>query len=204
MSCGMREKLKIQLPIIVEGKYDKARLQSVCDAHIIVTDGFCIFRENEKKALLRRLCEKSPVIVLTDADGGGLVIRSYLKKILPPDRVINLYIPPIEGKERRKEERSKEGLLGVEGMQGHLLRSILEPYGGSCLPTGGENPVSKAEMYADGLFGRDGSAQLRQKLLDELKLPKNLSSNALVEAINMLALRAQYDKFIERTCKEND
>jgi ribonuclease M5 len=198
------EKLKIFLPIIVEGKYDKARLMSVCDAHIIVTDGFGIFRENEKKALLRRLCEKSKVIVLTDADGGGLVIRSHLKKILPPDRVINLYIPPIEGKERRKEERSKEGLLGVEGMENDLLYSILEPYSGEALPERENDPVTKSEMYSDGLFGRDRSAYLRQKLLFELNLPKNLSSNALVEAINMLSLRGEYDKFIERTCKEND
>ena len=198
------EKLKIDLPIIVEGKYDKARLQSVCDAHIIVTDGFGIFRESEKKELLRRLCEKSKVIVLTDADGGGLVIRSHLKKILPPDRVINLYIPPIEGKERRKEERSKEGLLGVEGMENDLLYSLLEPYSGEALPERENDPVTKSEMYADGLFGRDGSAELRQRLLCALSLPKNLSANALVEAINMLCLRAEYDKFIKETSKEND
>jgi len=199
-----KEKLKISLPIIVEGKYDKVRLLSVCDAHIIVTDGFGIFRETEKKALLRRLCEKSKVIVLTDADGGGLVIRSYLKKILPPDRVINLYIPPIEGKERRKDERSKEGLLGVEGMENELLYSLLAPYGGDEPLTGEKSPVTKAEMYADGLFGRDMSAVLRERLLKELNLPKNLSSNALVEAINMLSLRGEYDKFIERTCEKND
>lgn len=196
------EKLKIDLPIIVEGKYDKARLQSVCDAHIIVTDGFGIFRESEKKELLRRLCEKSKVIVLTDADGGGLVIRAHLKSILPADRVINLYIPPVEGKEKRKPERSKEGLLGVEGMQGGILRSILEPYASSAPPTTESEPVSKSKMYADGLFGRDGSAELRQRLLCALSLPKNLSANALVEAINMLCLRAEYDKFIKETSKE--
>jgi ribonuclease M5 len=123
---------------------------------------------------------------------------------LPPDRVINLYIPPIEGKERRKEERSKEGLLGVEGMETDLLYSLLEPYSGEALPERESDPITKSEMYADGLFGRDRSAYLRQKLLFELNLPKNLSSNALVEAINMLSLRGEYDKFIERTCKEND
>ena len=122
------EKLKIAYPIIVEGKYDKLRLQTICEGLIIKTDGFGVFKKNEKAALIRALASKSRIIVLTDSDGGGKVIRSHISALVPKDKLIQLYIPRIEGKEKRKSEPSKEGTLGVEGMEGKLLLDLLAPF----------------------------------------------------------------------------
>jgi len=199
------EKLNIPLPIIVEGKYDKHRLQSVCDALIITTDGFGVFKGNEKRELLRRLASKSKIIVFTDSDGGGLVIRNYINNILPRNSVINLYIPGIKGKESRKNAPSKEGLLGVEGIDNSILRNILLPYASldGKVAEYDFDPLTKADLYADGYSGSNLSAQRRQKLLAALSLPLNLSSNALIEAINMLGLREEYNKFTENIKNDN-
>ena len=121
----MSEKIKISLPVIVEGKYDKIKLSSIIDARIITTGGFGIFNSEEKKTLIKRLCENG-VILLCDSDGAGKVIRSYIKSFLPPEKVINLYIPKIEGKEKRKREGSKEGTLGVEGINADILRDLFK------------------------------------------------------------------------------
>ena len=115
------EKLKIPYPVIVEGKHDKIKLQTVIDTEIFVTDGFGIFRQSEKNALVRALCKKSKIIILTDSDGGGRVIRNFFNSVLDKDRIIHLYIPQIKGKEKRKTAPSKEGTLGVEGMEAELL-----------------------------------------------------------------------------------
>ena len=122
------EKPCISRPIIVEGKYDKIKLDSLFSAYIIPTDGFALFKKAEKRTLLRRLAERSGVIVLTDADGGGRQIRSFLSELLPKDRVTHLYIPAVKGKEKRKEKAGKAGLLGVEGIEADTLRAILAPY----------------------------------------------------------------------------
>ena len=121
-------KLIIPYPIIVEGKYDRLRLLSVCDAHILTTDGFGIFKKNEKLALFRRLSRQTPVILLTDSDGAGKLIRSHLTGAIPKDRLIQLYIPKIKGKEKRKDAPSAEGTLGVEGMERQLLFDLLSPF----------------------------------------------------------------------------
>ena len=117
-------KLNIVYPIIVEGKYDRQRILSVCEATVLTTDGFGIFKKNEKLALFRRLGERSPLIILTDSDGAGRLIRSHLCSAIPKDRLIQLYIPRIEGKEKRKSEPSAEGMLGVEGMERELLYKL--------------------------------------------------------------------------------
>ena len=122
------EKLNIPYPIVVEGKYDRLRLLAVCNAQIITTDGFGIFKKNEKLALIRKLSTISPIILLTDSDGAGKLIRSHLCSAIPKDRLIQLYIPKIEGKEKRKSAPSAEGTLGVEGMENELLFSLLSPY----------------------------------------------------------------------------
>ena len=119
------EKLKIDRPIIVEGRYDKITLSAVLDAHVIPTNGFSIFNDQEKLALIRRLAAERGVIVLTDADGAGKLIRAHMSSALPKDRVIHLYTPAIEGKEKRKASPSKEGLLGVEGME--VFAGIKQP-----------------------------------------------------------------------------
>ena len=191
----------IKFPIIVEGKYDKAAVCSVVCANVIATDGFGIFREHEKRALLRRLAENGGVIVLTDSDNAGLVIRGHISSVLPRGSVFHAYIPRIEGKERRKDKPSKEGLLGVEGVDAELILAALAPF------TAEENPQKKAsetppiiktDFYDDGFCGGHDSAQKRRELALFLSLPSNISSNALLAAINMLGLQSEYKKFSKK------
>ena len=159
----MSEKLRIALPVVVEGKYDKIKLDSVIDAAVLTTGGFGIFNSAEKKALIRRLC-KDGVILLCDSDGAGKVIRGYLKGILPPERVYDLYIPKIAGKEKRKRVGSKEGTLGVEGMETEVLRTALRRAGvGTDAPVH-RDPVTKADLYADGLSGGPRARRLPKRI----------------------------------------
>lgn len=191
----MKNKLKIDLPVIVEGKYDRLRLLSVCDANIITTDGFAIFKKSEKLALIRALSEKSKIIVLTDSDSAGKVIRSHLTSAIPPERLIQLYIPRIEGKEKRKSEPSKEGSLGVEGMTREILVEILSPYAAGNEKSPGE-PIKKADFYADGLSGGKNSAEKRDALAKKLKLPPGMTPNALLAALNFLVSREEYKNLV--------
>ena len=191
------EKLRIDRPIIVEGKYDKIALSAVVEGHILTTGGFSLFNQKEKAALLRRLSAEHGVIVLTDSDGGGRQIRSYLSGILPKDKVFHLYIPAIKGKERRKEKAGKAGLLGVEGMDASLLRDLLSPFASDAPPlrAGG---VTKADFYTDGLSGRDGSAERRRALCALLAFPPDMTADALLEAVNLLYTKEEYKTLLAR------
>ena len=174
----------IKYPIIVEGKYDKIKLDSIVTAKIITTDGFGIFNSKEKLLLIKRLAEKSKIILLTDSDGGGNLIRSHIKTAIPENRLINLYIPRVQGKEKRKSAPSKEGVLGVEGVSKDELLKLLAPFSeGENEPLGCE--LTKADFYALGLSGGCGSAKLREALTERLRLPK-MSSNALLQALSIL------------------
>ena len=193
------EKLKIAYPIIVEGKYDKLRLQTICDGLIIKTDGFGVFRAQEKSALIRALAKKSPIIVLTDSDGGGRVIRSHISALVPKDKLIQLYIPKIEGKEKRKSEPSKEGTLGVEGMESSLLYDLLQPFSSTeneeeaqKMERIGKNPLSKVDFFMDGLTGAENSAQKRDELAKKFGLPPKMTPNALIEALKVIATYEEY------------
>ncbi len=187
------DKLKIATPIVVEGKYDKIKLDSILDAQIITTDGFGVFQSKEKKQLIRRLAEPRGIIVLTDSDGAGLVIRNYFNSILPKSKVTHLYTPQVEGKERRKRVASKAGYLGVEGIDAELLRELFAPYAGEARePVGRE--VTKTDFFTDGLSGGEGSAERRARLAKALGLPDNLSANSLLSAVNLLC---GYDKYKE-------
>ena len=193
------EKLKINYPIVVEGKYDRLRLLSVVDAHIITTEGFGIFKKNERLALFRKLSEKTPVIILTDSDGAGKLIRSHITSALPKERIIQLYIPKIEGKEKRKAEPSAEGILGVEGMERELLINLLSPYATSdAYEASLENPLSKTDFYIDGLLGGENSAKRRDELCLSLGLPTQMTPNALLAALRMLVSYDEYLRLIER------
>lgn len=192
------KKPTIKLPVIVEGRHDRQRLISLFDAHIITTEGFGIFRESEKRELIRRLAADGGVIVMTDSDGGGLVIRNYLRSVLPAKSIYHVYIPQVRGKERRKSAPSKEGLLGVEGIDADTLLKLLEPFiSGEC-ETAPERIITKADFYADGFSGQNDSGSRRKKLASALGLPKNLSANALLEAVNMLRLHDGYEMFKNR------
>ena len=177
--------------IVVEGRYDKNALAQVVDATIITLGGFSVFNDKEKLAFLRRLAEKQGgLIVLTDSDGAGFVIRNYLKGALPKELVKQAYIPDVAGKERRKRTAGKEGKLGVEGMKPEVLLESLRRAGATFLDDGAQvqkgEPITKADLFALGLSGGAGSAAKRQALLKALELPEHLTANGLLEALNVL------------------
>ena len=191
-------KIKIDLPIIVEGKYDVIKLQSIVDAQIIKTDGFSIFDSDEKKNYIRKLAEKSGVIVLTDSDSAGLLIRNHLNSILPKDKIYHIYPPQIEGKEKRKTTHSKEGYLGVEGVSADILRSLFRPFEQS-FEENTKKQITKLDLFEDGLIGSINSKEKRENLLKILNLPKNLSTNALLNSLNFLYSYEQYKNFVKES-----
>lgn len=186
-------KLRIAYPVIVEGKYDKIKLDSILDATVIASDGFGVYRSEEKQALFRALAAHEKVIVLTDADGAGLQIRSFLSTILPKERLIHLYIPERPGKERRKTAPSAAGLLGVEGIDAATLRSLFEPFEAGA-DEKALTSITKSDLFADGLSGGAGAAERRKDLCRRLSLPQNLSANALLDILNLLY---GYDRYKE-------
>ena len=195
----MNEKLNIAYPIIVEGKYDRLRLLSICNATVLTTDGFGIFKKNERLELFRQLSRKTPVILLTDSDGAGKLIRSHLTSAIPKDRLIQLYIPQIQGTERRKSSPSAEGTLGVEGMEAQLLRELLAPFEGEePMRRAEENPLSKVDFYEDGLTGHEGSAEKRDTLAKSLGLPTGMTPNALLAALKILVSYEEYCRMVGR------
>ena len=193
----MMEKLKIALPIIVEGRYDKATLSGYVDANIITTDGFSVFNNKEKQRLIRRLCENG-VILLTDSDGGGRQIRSFLSGILPKDKIHHLYIPEIEGKERRKAHASAAGLLGVEGMKKEVILGLLEPFANGEIQQKSEKMITKVDFFEDKLTGAPNSAARRAEICKALDLPHDMTPNALLAALNMLLGYEKYKELINR------
>lgn len=191
---------RIKEVIVVEGRYDKNTLSQVVDATIITLGGFAVFNDREKLAFLRRLAEKQGLIVLTDSDGAGFVIRNYLKGALPPGRVKQAYIPDVPGKERRKRRPGKEGKLGVEGMRPEALVESLRRAGATFLDetarTPAEEPLTKVDLFALGLSGGQDSAARRQALLRRLDLPEHLTANGLLEALNLLYDREELEALL--------
>ncbi len=188
--------IRIREAIIVEGRYDRHALSRLVDTVIIETGGFGIFNDRERLAYIRRLAEKRGVIVMTDGDGAGFVIRRYLKGAIDPKAVKHAYIPDVFGRERRKKTASREGKLGVEGMSPEVLLASLRACGATiededAAPTGAV--LTKAGLYADGLLGRQNSSRLRAALLRELSLPERLTSNGLLEALNVMCSREEYE-----------
>ena len=179
--------------IVVEGRYDRKTLQRFVDAPIFETGGFGVMNDKALLAFLRTVAEKRGLIILTDSDGAGFVIRNYLKGALPPGRVYHAYIPDVPGKERRKKHPGKEGLLGVEAMDERTLLRALERAGvaagdGAQRP---EEPITRADLYAAGLNGTPGSARRRQQLSARLELPAHLGTSALLDALNILLSRQE-------------
>ena len=190
--------MRIKYPIIVEGKYDKIKITSLFDATVITTEGFGIFNKSEKLSLIHSLAQKEGrIILLTDSDGGGHLIRSHIKTAVSPDKIINLYTPKVEGKEKRKTEASKEGILGVEGIDKDTLIRLLSPF---CDENSEESvdktPITKADFYAYGLSGRPDSKAKREELLSRLYLPQDMTSNAMLSAINILYSKEEFEKLL--------
>ncbi len=188
--------VRIREAVAVEGKYDAARLRSVVDTVIVETGGFSLFHDKEKLRLLRELTAKRGLIVLTDSDSAGFVIRDHISGALPKDGVKHAYIPEILGKEKRKTAPSAEGLLGVEGMDGAVVLNALLRAGatvedGEILHS--QPPfLTKVRLYEDGLAGKDNSARRREKLLRALGLPHRLSVNRMMEVINAILTQEEY------------
>ena len=185
--------VRIREVIVVEGRYDKNALRQVVDAAVICTDGFGIFKDAEKLALLRSLAERRGLVVLTDPDGAGRVIRGFLRGAVDPRYVKHAYVPDIPGKERRKSAPSKAGTLGVEGMKPEVLLHALRAAGAtvegeSAAPRG---DIAPADLYRLGLSGGGGSAEKRRKLQRRLGLPAGMSAKALLEALNLLTTREE-------------
>ncbi len=186
------EKLKIRQAVLVEGKYDKRKLASLLDADIFTTNGFSIFSSAEKCSLFKKIANERGLIILTDSDPAGFVIRNKLKGILPKDKVINIYSPALSGKEPRKKQPSKAGILGIEGLDAKTLSDLFEKYGVICSQSGEKSgdfrPYTKADLYALGLCGKTASAQMRKEFCAKHGLPE-MTPNALLEAINILKIR---------------
>ena len=193
------DKPKVALPILVEGRYDKIKLSSIVDANIFTSEGFSIFHDREKLALLRRLSEDGGLIVLTDPDGGGRQIRSFLSGALGAGKVYHLHIPAVHGKEKRKKQAGKAGLLGVEGADPETLRSLLAPFFSGSRPT--RASLTKADLYTDGLLGGDMSAERRAAVATRLGLPGDLSSNGFLAAVNLLFSEEDYRAALSEVTK---
>ena len=191
--------IKIDRAVIVEGRYDKIKLSSVIDAVIIETDGFGIFNDKEKQALIRRLAETKGLLILTDSDSAGFKIRSFIKGIVPSEQIVNAYIPDIFGKEKRKTEASKEGKLGVEGVKPQVIIDALEKAGVLCrqIEATQKKEITKTDLFEDGLTGSAHSDALRKKLLKHLELPERMTTNSLLQILNTLLTFEEYKQAIE-------
>lgn len=192
----MKPLIKIKQTVIVEGKYDKITLENIIDATIIATNGFSIFKNEEKRKLIKTLAEKNGIVVMTDSDSAGAVIRSHIKQICAKDSIINVYIPQLKGKEKRKDKRSKEGLLGVEGMTQEIILNALRRSGVVCENTtkANDKKVSKTLLFELGLSGGENSSFLRDDLAKFLDIPTGVSANAFLDCVNAIF---EYDEFIK-------
>ena len=190
--------LRCKQAIVVEGRYDKNTLRQLVDAPVFETAGFGIFQDAERLALLRTAARTRGLIVLTDSDGAGFVIRNYLKSALSGENLLHAYIPELPGKEKRKTAPGRDGLLGVEGMTPEVILAALRRAGAELdgeAQTPNAEPITKIDLYALGFSGRSNSAERRAALLQELNLPHYLSANALLETLNLQFTR---EEFLER------
>lgn len=186
---------QIKEVIIVEGKYDKIKLDSLISATVVQTDGFRIFKNKEKMSLIKKYAETRGIVILTDSDSAGFVIRNHLKSCIPLKYIKNAYVPQIHGKEKRKDKAGKQGLLGVEGLTKDIILTALKNAG--C----GESdfsltPITKTHFIADGLSGGKDSKEKRNKLAKHFNLPENMSSNALLDALNSFSGLEKYKEAI--------
>ena len=192
----MKRLIKLNQVVIVEGKYDKITLENVIDATILTTNGFRIFKDKEKRDLIRLLAERKGSLVITDSDSAGAIIRSHLKQICPENTITNVYIPQLYGKEKRKCKPSKDGFLGVEGLDKQTIIDALARSGitNSQISQSVTKKITKTDMFNIGLSGSKNSSKLRDDIAMYLKLPKGMSSNAFLDCLNTIY---NYDEFLK-------
>lgn len=190
----MKPLIKLKQAVIVEGKYDKIRLSNIIDSVIITTDGFGIFKSEEKKELIKLFSQKSGIIIMTDSDNAGQMIRNFVAKLCKTSEITNVYLPSIKGKEKRKSKASAEGILGVEGTDDSIIIEALKKAGVmSEKTTENTHKVSKTDFYNLGISGGENSKAKREGLCKFLKLPSCLTANSLLQAVNTLYT---YDEFL--------
>lgn len=200
------DKICVKQAVIVEGKYDKIKLESLIDGVILTTDGFRIFKDKEMQGLIRGLAKTCGIAVLTDSDAAGFHIRAMLSSIAGNcGEIINVYIPDIYGKEKRKPTASAEGKLGVEGMTLETLREAFCRAGITVNGQKAENPdaIARLDLYEDGLCGGENSVSLRRALYSRLGLPARLSAKAVLPILNQMLTRAEYKEIIAEIAKNN-
>ena len=180
--------IKLKEAVIVEGRYDKIKLKNLIDAPIIETNGFRIFNDKERRDMIRQIADRRGILIMTDSDGAGLVIRNFLNGAVDKAKIKHCYIPQLEGKEKRKEQKSKEGFLGVEGVPDEVIIEAIRKSGATVIgeEAAQTNEITKADLFTLGLTGTANSAQKRKKLLKKLNMPDYLSTNAMLTALNCL------------------
>ena len=191
--------IKIKEAVVVEGKYDKIKLSGILDTVIIETDGFGIFKDKEKQKLIRFLAEKRGIIIMTDSDSAGFKIRSFIQNITKCENVKNVFIPDIYGKEKRKTEFSKEGKLGVEGIESQIILASLEKACVLCSEDSKKEgrEITHTDFFEDGISGGENSSQIRKALARELDLPEHISSSALLKIINSYMTYEEYKEAVK-------
>lgn len=188
--------ISISQAIVVEGRYDKNTLSQIVDAPIFETSGFHIMKDKATQALLRKVAMERGLIVFTDSDGGGFVIRNFLKQIIPPQYLFHAYIPDVYGKEKRKSAPGKEGKLGLEGMSREVILSALQNCGAN-FQKSVKPAVTKQHLFALGLSGRTNSSFLRKQLLEKLDLPEHMSANAMLQALDVLYSPEELEEIVK-------
>lgn len=194
--------LKTDKVIVVEGKYDAIRLANIVDAAILRTEGFGVFRDKEKQELLRTLAEKRGLLVLTDGDSAGMLIRNYIRNIVPAEQITDVYVPDLFGKEKRKDKPSKEGKLGVEGIPDDILIEALRKAGVTeegdvrAVPSD-ERLITRMDFYRDGLAGGPNSKAKRLALQNALGLPERMTGKQLLRIINMMVSYDEYRALVD-------
>lgn len=198
--------IRLEEAVIVEGKYDKINLENFIDAYIVTTGGFRIFKDREKRELLKKLAEEKGVIIMTDSDSAGMVIRSHLKGILPEGKIINVYIPQIKGKERRKSEVSAEGLLGVEGVSEEVITEALSRAGVLLKKENQKrrHDIDKAFLYELGLSGGKDSRKRREEFYKFIKLPLCIQTNSFLEYANRVYTKSEFERVYKECLKQQD
>ncbi|WP_288314100.1 toprim domain-containing protein [uncultured Eubacterium sp.] len=188
----MEEKIKLTEAVIVEGKYDKIKLSNILDAFIIETNGFAIFKDKSKLSFIKKLAEERGIIILTDSDHAGFMIRNYISSGVPKEQIKNVYIPDIFGKEKRKDTPSKEGKLGVEGMTKEVILASLEKAGVSSTSSVCDNPITTVDFYDLGLTGGANSKAKRKAVCKALDLPEFLTTSSLISCINNFMTKEEF------------
>lgn len=188
----MEEKIKLTEAVIVEGKYDKIKLSNILDAFIIETNGFAIFKDKSKLSFIKKLAKERGIIILTDSDHAGFMIRNYISSGVPKEQIKNVYIPDIFGKEKRKDTPSKEGKLGVEGMTKEVILASLEKAGVSSTSSVCDNPITTVDFYDLGLTGGANSKAKRKAVCKALDLPEFLSTSSLISCINNFMIKEEF------------